>query len=91
MTSLQYVMLREERADPKFKVINRIRYHFVYKDLPFSVDVYNNLYGQDKTFILRFANIESADPLSLVPEFIKVQKDVRADPQFSLRSIAKIE
>ena len=82
-------MLREEKADTKYKVVNRQRHHFVFKDLPYSVDVYDNIYGREKTYIIRFANIESVEPKLMVPEFIKVEKDVRSDPQFSLRNIAK--
>ena len=82
-------MLREEQADPDFKVVNRRRHHFVYKDLPYSVDCYENILGQDYVYILRFANSENADPASLLPEFIKVEKDVRSDPQFRLKEIAK--
>ena len=37
LTSLQYVMLREERADAKYKVVNRIRHVFVARDLPLSL------------------------------------------------------
>ena len=83
-------MLREERADNNYKVVNRQRSVFVEKDLPYSIDIYNNLYGQDKLYILRFNNAEGKDPASLIPEWIKVQKDVRADKQYSLRRIAKI-
>lgn len=91
LTSLQYVMLREERADAGYQVVNRQRMVFVDKDLPYSVDVYNNIQGKDKTYILRFANLENKDPLSLVPGFLKVQKDVRSDPQYSLRNIARVQ
>jgi hypothetical protein len=58
LTSLQYVSLREERADSKFKVVNRQRFTFVYNDLPYTVDVYDNIYGRPKTYILRFANLQ---------------------------------
>lgn len=84
-------MLREERADPKYKVVNRQRYHFVSGDTPYSVDVYQNVAGRDKTYVLRFANPENKEPLSLVPDFIKVEMNVRSSPEFKLRSIAKIE
>ena len=47
--------------------------------------------GKDKVYILRFGNNEQLDPMSLIPEFIRVEKDVRSDPKFSLRSIASIE
>jgi hypothetical protein len=91
LTSLQYVMLREEKADPNFKVVNRQRWMFVHHDLPYSVDVYENILGREKVHVLRFANIEGKDPLSLVPDFLKVEKDVRADKQYSLRNIARIQ
>jgi hypothetical protein len=54
-------MLREERADQKYKVINRKRLNFVYHDLPYTIDIYDDLYGQEKTFILRFANLQDID------------------------------
>lgn len=84
-------MLREERTDPNFKVVNRLRCVFVDKDLPYSVDIYSNLLGQEKTYILRFNNAEGKDPTSLVPSFIKVQKDVRSDQQYTLKNIAKAQ
>ena len=83
-------MLREERADSIYKVVNRQRCVFVERDLPFSIDVYNNILGQEKVYILRFNNAEGKDPKALIPEWITVQKDVRADKQYSLRSIAKL-
>lgn len=46
LTSLQYVMLREESADKQFKVINRKRLNFVYNDLPYTIDIYEQLYGK---------------------------------------------
>ena len=91
LTSLQYVMLREERADPKYRVVNRFRSVFVWQDVFYSVDVYNDIMGQDKVYILRFGNNEQKDAQSMLPNFITVEKDVRSDPKFSLRSIASIE
>ena len=45
LTSLQYVMLREEQADPSYKVVNRQRYVFVHESLPYSIDVYSDILG----------------------------------------------
>lgn len=84
-------MLREERADSNYQVVNRQRCVFVEKDVPYSVDIYNNLFGQEKVYILRFNNAEGKDPLSLIPAWIKVQKDVRSDKQYSLRNIARAQ
>ena len=91
LTSLQYVMLREERADPLFKVVNRLRCVFVHNEVPYSVDIYHNPMGQEKVHILRFNNPEGKDPASLIPAFLKVQKDVRSDKNYTLKSIAKAE
>lgn len=90
LTSLQYVMLREEKADKNYRVINRQRYSFVHNDLPYAIDVYDNIYGKPKTFILRFANKKEVDPRSLIPDFITAHEDVRQDPRYTLRNIAKI-
>lgn len=90
LTSLQYVMLREEKADKNSHVVNRQRYSFIYNDLPYAVDVYENIYGRPKTYILRFANKKELDPASLIPDFITAHENVRTDPRFSLGSIAKL-
>lgn len=82
-------MLREQHLDPNYAVVNRTRYHFVYKDGPYNIDVYKNLYGKESTFILRVANPDCKDPLTLVPEFIQVDKIVTEDKQYSLKNIAK--
>ncbi len=74
LTSLQYVTLREQKADPKYKVVNRQRFTFVYNDLPYTVDVYDNLYERPKTYILRFANLQGAEGITLVPNFLKVER-----------------
>ena len=84
-------MLREEKADTKFNVINRQRCVFVHRELPYSVDIYNNILGQEKVYILRFANNEGKDAAGLIPDFIKVIKDVRSDSQYSLRNIATVK
>jgi len=90
LTSLQYVMLREEKADKGYKVVNRQRYHFVYNDHPYTIDVYENIYGRPKTFILRFANNKQLDPRTLIPGFLTAHEDVRKDARFTLNSIAKL-
>lgn len=61
---------------------------FVWNDIFYSVDVYSNIMGREKVHILRFANNEQRKPEEIIPDFVKVEKDVRSDPQFSLRSIA---
>lgn len=83
-------MLREEKADKNYKVINRQRYSFVHNDLHYAVDIYDNIFGRDKTYILRFANPKQLDPRSLLPDFIKPIEEVRLNHQFSLKSIAKL-
>ena len=70
LTSLQYVMLREEKADKNYKVISRQRFSFVYHEHPYNIDVYDNIYGREKTYILRFANPKKVEPRSLIPDFL---------------------
>lgn len=90
LTSLQYVMLREEKADKGYHVVNRQRYSFVYNDHPYSIDVYENIYGRPKTYILRFSNNKQVDGRTLIPDFITAHEDVRQDPRYSLSAIAKL-
>lgn len=89
LTSLQYVTLREERADPNYKVVNRQRFTFVYNDLPYTIDVYDNIYERPKTYILRFANLQGDAAESLIPNFLRIEREVRQDKKFSLRTIAQ--
>lgn len=91
LTSLQYVTLREERADPKYRVVNRQRYTFVYNNLPYTIDVYDNIYDRPKTYILRFANLHGVEGNTLVPDFLKVERDVRQDKNYSLKTIAQLK
>jgi hypothetical protein len=83
-------MLREEKADKTFKVVNRQRYNFVYNGHPYAVDIYDNIYGRPKTYIIRFANLKNLDPRELIPDFVTVIEDVRLNPNYSLKAIAKL-
>ena len=91
LTSLQYVMLRESHTDPAYKVVNRIRQHFVHKEHSYNIDVYDDIYGQDKTYILRFDNPDNHSLEQILPDWIKIVKDVKMDPKYSLKNIAKAE
>lgn len=86
---MQYVMLRESLADPNFQEVSRVRQHFLHNEHSYSIDIYDNLYGQEKTYILRFDNAEHRPTEALLPEFIKVVADVKLDPKYSLKNIAK--
>lgn len=55
MTSLQYVTLKESKSDPNFNVITRERINFVWKNLAYAIDVYSNILGQDRVYLLRFS------------------------------------
>ena len=89
LTSLQYVMLRESHIDPNYKPSSRVRQHFVHKEHSYSIDIYDDIYGQEKTYILRFDNPENIPMEQIMPEWVKVVKDVKLDPKYSLRNIAK--
>jgi hypothetical protein len=83
-------MLREEKLDKNYKIINRQRYNFIHNNLPYSIDVYDNIYGQPKTYILRFANNSNQPKDTLIPEFIEKVEDVTKNAKFSLKNIARI-
>ena len=89
LTSLQYVTLREERTDSNYSVVNRQRFTFVYNDLPYTIDVYDSLYERPKTYILRFANLQGEAGESLIPNFLRIEREVRQDKKYSLRTIAQ--
>lgn len=91
ITALQYVQMRDEKADKRYKPTNRERMHFIIGSTHYSVDAWNNIYGQEKTYILRFANPDKVDPNTLIPEFIQAEKNIRDDNKYEMRSIAKIE
>jgi hypothetical protein len=69
LTSLQYVMLREQQADSKYVPVNRQRINFVYSNLSYAIDVYDNVLGQEKVYLLRFAT-NKGETKDLVPPFI---------------------
>jgi len=88
---MQYVLLKEQRSDKNYRAIVRQRYHFIYNDLPYSIDVYDNILGNDKTYILRFANLTGQEGRSFIPTFLIAKEDVRLDVRYTLHNIAKIQ
>lgn len=88
ITALQYVQLRDEKADPKFKVTRRQRVEFIIGSTPYSIDIYKHLYGEETTCVMRFANPKHEDPAGLIPPFVTAIADVRSDPKYTLKAIA---
>ena len=91
ITALQYVELRDEKADKKFKTTHREVIQFIVGSTHFKVDVWKNLYGEDTTYVLRFDNPNEAAVKKLVPEFIEVVEDVRQNAKYSLKAIASAQ
>ena len=85
------MQLKEEKADKKFKPIQLERMHFIIGSTHFSIDTWQGLYGQEETYILRFANPDKAEPKSLVPEWLEVLEDVRESRKYELKEIARIK
>lgn len=54
LTSLQYVTIKEQRTDPNFNTVVRQRLNFVYNNQTYAIDIYNNILGEDKVYLLRF-------------------------------------
>ena len=46
--------LKEQSLDPKFNVIERKRLHFVYNNISYSIDVYDEINGEKDVYLLRF-------------------------------------
>lgn len=86
LTSLQYVTLKEQNLDPNFNVVQRRRILFAYNDVPFAIDIYDEVKGEKNVHLLRF-NAESKD--NVIPDFIEVIKNVKKDKTYNLREIAR--
>ena len=54
----------------------------------YCIDVYNNVQGQDKVYLLRFF-ARKGEAENFVPPFIEVVKDVYSDPNYKLANIAR--
>lgn len=88
LTSLQYVTLKEQSLDHNYNVIQRKRANFVYNNISFAIDIYENANGEKNVHLLRF-NSQVEKPETLIPEFIEWVKNVKKDKAFSLKEISK--
>jgi hypothetical protein len=77
LSALQYVQLKEGKADPHFRTVIVERAQFIVGSTLLTLDTWSNLYGRDKTHLLRFANPDKVDAKKLIPEWIEVEKDIR--------------
>lgn len=80
--------LKEQSLDANFNVISRRRAHFVYNNISFSIDIYDEINGEKNVHLLRF-NSQTEKPEELIPNFIEFVKNVKKDKTFSLREIAR--
>lgn len=88
LTSLQYVTLKEQSLDHNFNVIQRRRAQFVYNNISFAIDIYDEINGEKNVHLLRF-NSQTEQPEALIPEFIEFVKNVKKDKNYSLREISR--
>lgn len=88
LTSLQYVMLKEQSLDSKFNSVKRERINFVHNNHSFAIDVYNDVNGVDKIYLLRFTS-KGQNPKEHIPEFIEFLEDVKQNKKYSLKEIAR--
>lgn len=91
LSALQYVQLKEEKADKDYRVVAIPRAQFIVGSTLFTIDTWTNLYGQPTTHLLRFANPDKSDPKKLIPEWLQVESDVREDARYASRNIARIQ
>lgn len=88
LTSLQYVTLKEQSLDNKFNVIQRKRAQFVYNNISFAIDIFDEVNGEKNVHLLRF-NSQNDQPQNLIPEFLELVKNVKKDKNYSLREISR--
>lgn len=82
-------MVREQLADPNYEAITRQRINFVFKSKAYNIDIYDNIEGLEKAYILRFNNNDKVDGKTLIPSFIEFIRDVRMESGFQLVNISK--
>lgn len=54
----------------------------------YCIDVYNNVAGHDKAYLLRFF-ARKGEGEDFIPPFLEVVKDVYSDPAYKLANIAR--
>ncbi len=90
LSALQYVQLKEEKADKDYRVVTIPRTQFIVGSTLFTIDTWTNLHGRDTTHLLRFANPDKLDLKKIIPEWLQVEADVREDHRYASRNIARI-
>lgn len=91
LSALQYVQLKEDKADKHYRIVTVERAQFIVGSTLFTVDTWTNLYGRERVHLLRFANPDKVAAAKLIPEWIEVEEDVRENPKYASRNIARIQ
>ncbi len=89
LSSLQYVLLKEDLKDPDFETNVRKRIDFTWDNKSYEIDIYNNILGEETVYILRYSPQKGKE--NLLPDFIKVIKDIKKDNKYSLREICRVK
>ena len=89
INSLQYATLHHEESDPNFRPIRIKRVNFSWNNTYFSLDRHDYIKDHKDALLLRFEAGQGRDPLPIIPPWIMPGTDVREDPKFTLRSIAR--
>jgi len=90
MNSLQYATLHQEQINPDFRPIHIKRRNFQWNATYFSLDEHDYIKGNKNAVILRFEAGKERDVKDIIPDWIKVIRDVRGVKEFQLSSIAKV-
>ncbi len=69
-------------------MITRKRANFVYNNISFAIDIYDEIDGEKNVHLLRF-NSMTENPEQLIPEFIESIRNVKKDKTYSLREISR--
>lgn len=60
----------------------------MWQNLAYAIDVYSNILGEQKVYLLRFST-KKGEAKNLVPPFLEFVKDVQGEKAYKLREIAK--
>ena len=88
LNSLQYATLAEQEKDVKYRPVHIKRVNFSVNGYYFAIDEIDHVKGYPKARFLRFEADYERDIADVVPDWIRVVKDVRREPQFKLSTIA---
>jgi thymidylate kinase/CYTH domain-containing protein len=84
LSGREYVNLKRQK-DPEHHTVVKTRWSFLYKDRYFALDLFH---GPKNGLMMLEAYLSSND--NTLPDFLRVEREVTRDPEFSMYSISRI-